>query len=197
MSDLQRLRFAHPWPREMPDMDEDWHGWLATGTRRMLLEQLKNRPQVIVELGSWLGLSAKFFMENSDATLICVDHWNGSPSFQTRPAIAKRCPTAYQQFQRNLWPWRDRIIQVRMDAGDGLVYLSQFDIRPGLFYIDDDHTRKAVMSRIEVIARSWPTAVMVGDDYSRPDTAGAADTMAATLGRPIATNEAAFTIVPQ
>src|SRR4051794_24358739 len=80
---LSRLRLEFVWPATKPDaraMEAGPPGWLEDGPREMLAASLGEATRVVVELGSWLGLSTRFIADRAPkACVIAVDHWEGSP----------------------------------------------------------------------------------------------------------------------
>ena len=62
-SNLQSLRDRYPWPSEKPAVPPNMNGWFQTPNQKMLSQLCSDQPQVVVELGSWLGLSARFFLD--------------------------------------------------------------------------------------------------------------------------------------
>ena len=98
---IARLKSRHPWPEREPDAPEDWHGWLRSDTHAMLYRHLTARTRLVVECGSWLGLSTRaILLAAPNATVICCDHWKGSPEQQADPDCARRLRTLYVTFLR-------------------------------------------------------------------------------------------------
>ena len=59
--ELKAFRRAHPWPEQKPAVPpREKEGWLFPSTQEMLARFLSNRTRLVVELGSWLGLSTRF-----------------------------------------------------------------------------------------------------------------------------------------
>ena len=77
---LAQLRRRYPWPDTMPEVQPDDHGWFQDCNARLLRRFLGPRTRLIVELGSWLGKSARFMLAAAPrATVICIDHWAHAP----------------------------------------------------------------------------------------------------------------------
>ena len=66
------------WPEEKPEAEYDPAGWLCGDTKRNLDKCLADKPKTIVEIGSWLGKSSRYLVNNSDAVIYCLDTWKGS-----------------------------------------------------------------------------------------------------------------------
>ena len=78
---------AYSWPATKPDVPDpsQYPGWLGEGTDRTLALALSDQTKVVVELGAWLGMSARYIVEHAPkATVISVDHWEGSPEHRTQ-----------------------------------------------------------------------------------------------------------------
>jgi len=197
---LKTLAARYPWPDRPPAVPEDWHGWLCADTAAALVEACARAPQVVIELGTWLGFSARAILENAPrATLICIDHWRGSPEHQPETGNldwSRRLPTLYETFLRNLWPCHDRVIPLRADTLVGLAEVRDLGIEPGLVYVDSEHSVDRVTRELAFITAAWPAAEIVGDDYDNAAVKLAADQHAAALGRRLVVKGAAFCFPP-
>ncbi len=200
MREVEILKARYPWPDRPPAVPEDWHGWLCPDTAAALVEACARGPRIAIELGSWLGFSARAIIQNSPAAnLICIDHWQGSPEHQ--PATgnldwSRRLPTLYETFLRNMWPWRERVIPLRADTLLGMREVLDLGITPDLVYVDSEHSVERVSAELRFITRFWPQAEIVGDDYDNAAVKLAADRHAATAGRPLVQKGAAFCFAP-
>ena len=186
---LQELRQRYPWPFDCPKRSFDGHGWFTDQNRRYLADNIDEFTNVIVELGSWLGLSSRFLLDTApDATLICVDHWRGSdhPDCKAMKTeeVAKRIPTLFEQFLRNMWNYRERLIPVRAVTIDGMREIAALGIQPDLVYLDADHSYEGTRAEVDAILELFPHARLVGDDYSNfAGVKKAVDEVAAETGR--------------
>lgn len=141
------------------------------------------RPELIVEVGSWKGLSAhhliKRAMRHRDATIICVDTWLGSsehwlnPSWRSMLNLRKGRPTLFEQFMANVVHagLQDRVVPLPLPSRLASVVVESLRINnqrlaPSLIYLDGAHDEASVR---EDIAAWWPLlssgGVMLGDDY--------------------------------
>ncbi len=209
MTGLDALRAAHPWPRQPPTVRRYWDGWLVNSTRAMLAGVLNDETRLVVECGSWLGKSARHILECApNATLICIDTWNGSPELMHYEYV----PVLYEAFLQNLWSERARVIPMRMDSLDGLTEVADTlvgldalaagatGLMPDVVYLDSDHTYEHVLTELETCYVFWPNATIVGDDYRHPDHPGvkqAALAWAKRTGRPFTNKGNAFKFGPE
>ena len=167
---IAALRLSHPWPAERPADPVPLSGWLGEGNKRLLRRAIAEvRPRVIVELGSWLGLSARFLAEAApDATILCVDTWEGGEehhrSSQFRPVLGR----LHGSFIAHLWPHRDRVVPVRGRSWDGMQAIHDHGVAADLVYIDASHETPDVLRDLETARRLFPDAVLTGDDWSWP-----------------------------
>lgn len=168
MNGLDELRKRYPWPDGRPDVVEDWTGWFYEENKQLLRRLLTDQTKVIVELGSLCGLSSRFLAETApNATIICVDHWKGSPEHQGREGWDERLRELYPRFLRNLWPYRDRVIPMRTTTLDGIQEIADLGILPELAYVDAGHDTQSVSKDITAVMSLFPTADIVGDDWLR------------------------------
>lgn len=191
------LRERHPWPNREPIAPEDWHGWLNSDTHAMLYRYLNVNTKVVVECGSWLGMSTRAILFGApNATVICCDHWKGSPEQQADPDCARRLPTLYETFLRNLWPWRERIIPIRGDSLDAMAEIHQTGLVPDLIYLDTEHTYAQVTRELTFCTDHWPMVTIVGDDYHWQEVAMAANDHAQKTGRRLCGQGTAYSFLP-
>jgi hypothetical protein len=162
----------------------------------MLSSHLGPATRLVVECGSWLGLSARAILRAAPrAVLVCCDHWKGSPEHQPgtqHDDWSRRLGTLYETFLRNLWRWRDRVIPIRADSLDGLAEVRDAGLLPDLVYLDSEHSFDRVSRELAFVGEHWPLATVVGDDYSDPEVARAAWAHAQRTGRRMISNGASF-----
>ncbi len=167
-SPIERLRKAFPWPSERPDIKAPVRapGWFGEGTDQLLSSVLNHDTRVVVELGAWLGMSTRFIADVApNATVISIDHWQGSPEHQTSEEWRSMLPTLYETFLALCWRYRDQIIPLKMTTVEGLKKVHQFGVEPDVVFIDAEHSHEAVMAELELAHRLFPHALLVGDDF--------------------------------
>lgn len=96
----------------------------------------------ILELGSFLGRSARAMLDNSDATLWCVDTWRGSGRGGKSAGLAVD-EGDFRTFLANTADVSDRVVILKMTTRKAAEQLpaAHFD----LVFIDADHSYQAVM----------------------------------------------------
>lgn len=163
---LDRLRSMYPWPEEKPKVSERAIRIPGWGQPEALFEEsLSDRTRLVVELGSWLGQSSRFILDRApNATIICVDHWNGSPEHVERESDV--LSTLYDAFLSLCWELRDRIIPIRATTSGGLKIIASFGLTPDLIYVDASHDYDDVKADIDLSHRLFPTSTLIGDDYA-------------------------------
>jgi len=164
---MEQLRERYPWPAEPPAVEPDDRGWCAGQNRATLKAALGPDTKVVLELGSFLGLSTRFICEYApNATIIAIDHWRGSVEHQPRPELAAVLPVLYETFLKNLWPWRDRVVPVRETTVVGMATVNQCGIIPDVVYIDAAHDADSVGADLRAVLEMWPDAHIIGDDWT-------------------------------
>lgn len=147
------------------------HGWYNNQDE---IESIfhQNRPKIVVELGSWLGLStchmAELLQENG--TLYAVDHWLGT-KIENRPNQAEidlLLPTLYEQFLSNVIHRKltHVIVPWRMTTSEAAYTMGEEGITIDLLYIDAAHDERSVY---EDLLNWYPLirngGVVCGDDW--------------------------------
>jgi len=148
------------WPAEKPKVKENLIGWLRD-ENKIELDQLcadLTEDDIILELGSYYGLSAKFFMEHSKAKLICVDHFQGSTLMDVNTF-----PAMFNTFMVNLWEYRNRIRIFKNITNAAWSKIKNENIK--LIYIDASHEILDAYYDITNAFKYFPTAKICGDDF--------------------------------
>jgi hypothetical protein len=137
------------------------------------------RPQVIVEVGSFLGRSAahmgaKLKELQLDGAIICIDTWLGDDDHWTIPEVRKLMyfengrPKLYESFRANMQLSKlDRhVIPLPIDSISGARLLSKLGVRADFIYIDGGHVEGEVYRDL---VNYWSIlksgGVMMMDDY--------------------------------
>jgi GT2 family glycosyltransferase/tetratricopeptide (TPR) repeat protein/2-polyprenyl-3-methyl-5-hydroxy-6-metoxy-1,4-benzoquinol methylase len=182
---IAALAVDFPWPPAPPvvPLPKDHTGWLADGAASVLAGELGPATRLVVELGSWLGLSTRFIADHAPrAVVVAVDHWQGSREHQENPQWRAMLPTLYEAFLATNWAYRDRVIPLKMSVDEGLPVVAAHGLAPDLVYFDADHEHDAFLGSLECARRFFPDAVLVGDDYDQPSVARALAEFAARHG---------------
>lgn len=154
------------YPAEKPNVPVNWHGFFSKNKEEDLSSFIKGNEKVIVEVGSWLGSSTRWFVQNSKATVYAIDHWKGSiEHHKENHKYLKMIPTLYETFIVNCWSVRDRIVPIRLSSQDGLKYIKEQGIEPDFIYIDASHEYNDVLADIMLSFELFPNAIICGDDY--------------------------------
>ncbi|HUP23643.1 MAG TPA: class I SAM-dependent methyltransferase [Thermoanaerobaculia bacterium] len=166
---LASLAAAFPWPAARPlalEVPERNQGWLRDGSRDALASALSASTRVVVELGAWLGLSTRFVLERArNATVISVDHWQGSPEHHESEEWRRMLPALYETFLAMNWEHRARIVPVRRSTIEGLEAVAAHGVAPDVVYVDAGHEYESVLEDLETSYRLFPEAELVGDDF--------------------------------
>lgn len=166
---LEELKKKYPWPSEKPSVPPLYskgntpEGWCHGNNVKMFEGLVNEKTKVIIDAGSWLGLSAWHFLRLApNATIICLDTWQGSAEHQKN----KLLPVLYETFLVNMWEYRDRIIPIRLNSMAGFWEIYKHLIKPDLIYIDMAHDKESVIQDVNIAWRTFPDAQICGDDYT-------------------------------
>lgn len=154
----------YAYPEFDGDMKVNNHGWFST-YHKELFEPLVKDKSLVLEIGSWMGLSTRFWLDHSDANVICIDTWEGSQEHKRKND--KRLDTLYQQFLVNQSEWKNRVFPMRMSSIKGLLELQKYpDIKPDFIYIDGSHEFEDVYLDVSICYNAYPEATITGDDWN-------------------------------
>ena len=152
------------------DFDADWTTWHFPNWVK-LLRRHRTRQLRVLEIGSWEGRSALFFLNFLPrARLTCIDTFAGGQEHQeaaVRSAReARRLRRIEQRFDANTKAFKQRIEKIKTRSVDALVGLGVGKRRFDIAYIDGGHRS------VEVYADgmlTWPLiargGLVIFDDY--------------------------------
>ena len=153
------------WPDIRPDLPAQnpipsWHPHI---TRAGLSQFVTPSTFEYLELGTWLGASAKIVHELGIGTdITCIDAFDGRGGGQYDSTVAK---TVLKQCIANLWDQRQHTTLIRDTTIRGIEFLSYQGYRPDLIFIDADHSTAGCKADIVACMDVWPNAQICGDDY--------------------------------
>jgi predicted O-methyltransferase YrrM len=132
-----------------------------------LLHPLAQQTVRILEIGSWEGRSALFFLNYLPlGRITCIDTFSGNVEHHLDPHFAALAPKAEAQFEANLAEFADRIEKIKGSSATVLPQLAIAGRRFDLAYIDASHLAADVYRDA---ALTWPLmapgGLMLFDDY--------------------------------
>jgi predicted O-methyltransferase YrrM len=164
------------------DLGENWFTNEKLLTKTLDKYFKKDTPLHFLEIGSWKGRSAIWFLENylkhKDSKLYCVDTWDMSNwndfnqekvQLEANSARIKelKLDSLYEQFLFNIQSkgFKDKCIPVKKKS---VLALAEFeDNFFDFIYIDGDHSEKGCY---EDLTAAWPKVkeggIMFGDDWT-------------------------------
>ena len=168
-SNIDFLKEKYAWPLIKPVVALDSESMFSNVEE--MKEILKNNNiYLIIELGSWLGASARFMLDYApNATLIAIDHWQGSKEHAENSYWAAKLANLYETFLLNCWRYKNRLIPLKTTVLDGLTEVYNANLQPDLIYVDASHDYEPVTAELEKCFQLFPNSHIVGDDwYSAP-----------------------------
>jgi predicted O-methyltransferase YrrM len=132
-----------------------------------MLHPLRDKPVRIVEIGSWEGRSALFFLNYLPLShIVCIDPFSGNIEHNLDPYFAKLALKSEAAFDANVDGYSDRVEKIK---GSSTVVLPELGIsgrRFDLAYIDGSHMAADVYSDA---ALTWllmeSGGIVIFDDY--------------------------------
>ena len=164
------LRKFYPWPIDKPQGKKNFHGWLAEDNKTELTKIIKSfEAPLVLEIGTWLGLSARFFLKGTKCKVITVDHFKGSREHHENPEWKAILDNGLEQQARiNLVNFQSRCLIVNGISSQVLPELFRLQIQPDIVYIDGSHELDAVYTDIAQSISFFDTAIICGDDGNMP-----------------------------
>ena len=156
------------------------HGWLSINTYlclKFLLNELTSKQKniIIVELGSWLGLSTCVILkEIKSGVLYCFDHFQNIAltdyEFNKPHPLDKFWMTVprYETFCRNISPYLSKdkqVYTVKYDVRKSISVMKYNFITPHMVFIDAIKSRDALVNFLQNLFIFAPKTVVLGDDY--------------------------------
>lgn len=133
-----------------------------------VLAEFADQRVDILEIGSWEGRSAIFFLEFlPHARITCVDSFEGSPLLRSVSPWREALQHVEGRFDRNLSPYGMRVEKLRSMSIPALFSMFQAQRKFDLIYIDGSHDRDDVL--MDSIL-SWrllkDQGILMWDDYT-------------------------------
>ena len=168
------------WPNKRPETEKKIIGNLNAENKvelKVLCESLTPND-IIVEYGTYYGLSALFLAENSKAYIVTVDHFKGSKEHNNWPNLKPLIPMMEETAIANLWDYRERVhiykgLTAEFPAED---VLDTRDVK--LVYVDASHETIDVSNDIAAAYHGFKSACICGDDWIWPSVRKAVETFA-------------------
>ncbi len=138
---------------------------------KILLASLQDRPANLLEIGSYEGFSALFFLNFLPrSSIVCIDPWDTrymvSDIAKLVPGVVDEYPRAEGRFDRNLLAFSDRLTKTKAASANALAELGVSGRRFDMIYVDGSHRR---LDAYRDCTLSWPLlssgGIMLIDDY--------------------------------
>lgn len=168
-SDLTRVFYRvryRPWFWR-GEFTSDWV-WKHYSVWRRVLSPLRGKPVRILEIGSWEGRSALFFLKYLPrSTIVCIDTFQGTPEEgYVYKLLDKQLSGVEARFDRNLAPFGARVEKIKSRSAEALARLTAAGRKFDVAYIDGGHRYDDVMAdSVAVWGLIAPGAIVIWDDY--------------------------------
>jgi hypothetical protein len=149
------------------DFTSDWI-WKNYSIWRRVLAPLRDRPVKILEIGSFEGRSATFFLKYlPQSTIVCIDTFEGTPEEgYVYRLLGDRLSEIEGRFDRNLAPFMARVEKIKSRSKPALDALIAQGRRFDLAYVDGGHRYDDVMAdSVAVWKMIEPGGTVIWDDY--------------------------------
>jgi hypothetical protein len=128
-------------------LGHDWASWHFP-TWAKLLGPYRALAARVIEVGSWEGRSALFFLNFlPHCRIVCIDTFEGSEEHFAHPeAFAHDLPEVERRFDANLAPFADRVEKIKASSAIALAELGIEGRRFDIAYVDGSHRAADVYS---------------------------------------------------
>ena len=146
--------------------DFDWTTWNFPNWIP-LLAPYRARAKRALEIGSWEGRSAVFFLNFLPrARLTCIDSFQGGKEHHTGTDSVRYLRGVERRFDRNTKAFKPRIEKIKARSSQALAELGLTRRRYDVCYVDGSHTAADVYSDAVLV---WPLmargGLVIFDDY--------------------------------
>ena len=185
--DSQAEQFVadNPWPTKRPAVIPvaEAPAQPRAESDRLLALARSVEARLIVELGAGSGaLTQSLAQQTPTAMIVAIDCWRGT-SQSPLPNSSDDLPAApFDSFLSHCWEQRQRVIPVRRDLLSGLQLLADAGLQPDLVYVHGLRDVEAVVAELRLARRTFPQAILLGDDYNRRVTRQAVNKFARESG---------------
>ena len=132
-----------------------------------LLHPLREKPVRILEIGSWEGRSALFFLNYLPRSrIVCIDPFEGNVEHHLDPHFRALARKTEAQFDFNLAAFADRIEKIKGSSTTALPALGISGRRFDLAYVDGSHMAADVYGdAVLTWSMMEPGGLVIFDDY--------------------------------
>jgi predicted O-methyltransferase YrrM len=132
-----------------------------------LLAQFRDEAVHVVEIGSWEGRSALFFLNYlRKSRVVCIDPFGGNVEHHTDEWFARLVPEVEGKFDTNLAPFGTRVEKIK---GESRIVLPRLGVEGRRFhvaYVDGSHfPADAYSDAVLCWSMLVPGGVLIFDDY--------------------------------
>ena len=133
-----------------------------------ILRERRDDDLRVLEIGSWEGRSALFFLNYLPrAHLVCIDPFGGNAEHHLDEYFAKQVPASEGRFDRNVVaPFGERVEKIKEGSGSALPKLAIEGRKFDVVYIDGSHFAADVYADAALV---WPMVatggIVIFDDY--------------------------------
>lgn len=151
-------------------------GWTGEEAKKILKKVLnENNIEAFCELGSFLGTSAKFILDNrvnKKMKLYCVDIWDRGwieKNYDKKITewifgrIGER--DLYEIFLDNLREYKDNVVPIKSTTLKAVQILYSRGIKIDAFYVDANREYDNVKDDLNIIKKLYPSSIVCGDDF--------------------------------
>jgi predicted O-methyltransferase YrrM len=144
----------------------DWTSWHFPNWIK-LLSRYRGRSLKVLEIGSWEGRSALFFLNFFPRSrLTCIDSFEGGKEHQVGVDPAAFLRQVERRFDANVAAFARRVEKIKARSADALVQLGVAGRRFDIAYIDGSHLAADVYGDATL---TWPLlahgGILIFDDY--------------------------------
>ena len=154
-------------------LGHDWTSWHFPNWAK-LLRRYRRTAARVVEIGSWEGRSALFFLNYMPRCRVtCIDTFQGGDEHQAAVEASESLPQLEERFDANVAAFANRVRKIKAHSSEALAMLGISGQRFDIAYIDGSHRAADVYRDGALI---WPLmapdGLIIFDDYQWKEMPG-------------------------
>ena len=162
---MNNLKQQFKFPNTKPNIQINLKGKIDDGTVAILHKYLTDDIKVIVEFGSFLGLTTNYLLKKTDSNciIISVDDWLGDWGSDDSDDTDGD-DVLYNTFIANTWNNKNRVIPIKMPNLETIELLVKLKIQPDIIFVNKRQNYESVYNELELLIKHFDKSIIIGNN---------------------------------